>query len=198
MNKSILIVDNYDSFTYNLVQLIEQAGGTTTVIKHNEIILSEIENYTNIVLSPGPGLPNETENLIEIIQRYYKEKSILGVCLGHQSIAIAFGGELYNLEKPLHGKETSVSIIDENEYLFENMGKVFKAGLYHSWAVNKTKLPDCLKVTSVNENGIIMSISHKEYDVKGIQFHPESYITKDGIIIMRNWINNDGSDIIYC
>jgi anthranilate synthase component 2 len=190
MNKSVLLIDNYDSFTYNLVQLIEQAGGIPTVIKHNEINLSEIHIYDKIVLSPGPGLPNETENLIEIIQKYHREKSILGVCLGHQAIAMAFGGELYNLEKPLHGKETKVSITDDKEYLFKNMGEEFSAGLYHSWAVNKTNLPDCLKVTSIDENEIIMSITHKEYDVKGIQFHPESYITKDGIVIIKNWLNS--------
>jgi anthranilate synthase component 2 len=103
---------------------------------------------------------------------------------------MAFGGELYNLEQPLHGKETIVSIIDEKEYLFQNMGKEFKAGLYHSWAVSNTKFPDCLKITSVNENGINMSIAHKDYDVKGIQFHPESFITKNGLTLMRNWLKN--------
>jgi len=186
----ILIIDNLDSFTFNLVQIIEQTGKCTyDIIKNFQLDLKKVAVYDKILLSPGPGLPSENPNIIELIQQYSGVKSILGICLGHQAIAMAFGGKLIQLEKILHGEATKNFVADRNEYLFNNIPEVFYAGRYHSWIVHQESLPDCLKVTSADKEGNIMSLSHKRYDVKGIQFHPESIMTIFGERIIQNWIS---------
>ena len=187
----ILIIDNLDSFTYNLVQIIEQTGKCGyDIIQNSRVDMEYVAGYDKILISPGPGLPVENPNIIEVIKRFSGVKSILGICLGHQSIAIAFGGILIQLEKILHGEATENFVTDKNEYLFNNIPEVFYAGRYHSWIVQKENLPECLKITSVDREGNIMSLSHVNYDVRGIQFHPESIMTIHGERIIQNWISH--------
>lgn len=185
----ILIIDNYDSFTYNLAQLVHKSGLCSfEVIKNDSILIEQVERYDKILLSPGPGLPQDNPILYEIIDRYAQSKPILGVCLGHQAIAETFGGKLKNLNSVLHGVTAKVSVIDENDCLFKGLRKEFEAGLYHSWVIEKNTFPNCLTVTALSEDKLIMAISHKEFDVKGIQFHPESIMTPQGNKIIENWL----------
>jgi anthranilate synthase component 2 len=187
----ILILDNYDSFTYNLAQLVQKTGqGSFEVIKNDSILIEQVEAYDKIIFSPGPGLPKDFPLIHEIIQSYKNSKSILGVCLGHQAVAESFGGKLTNLDTVLHGITAKVSVLYENDYLFKDLPKEFDAGLYHSWIVDENEIPDCLRVSAKSHDGIIMSISHREYDVKGIQFHPESIMTPLGGKIIGNWLKN--------
>ena len=186
----ILVFDNYDSFTYNLVQMIkEQSNATVEVFRNDEIPLEAIEAYDKILLSPGPGIPSESGLLIPLIKTYAATKSILGVCLGQQAIAEAFGGSLTNLSKVYHGIATPVELIG-NSILFEGLPKTFHVGRYHSWVVNEHDLPADLKVTSKDPEGYIMSLEHTTYDVKGVQYHPESVLTPEGAKIIGNWLNN--------
>jgi len=184
---SIIIIDNLDSFTYNLVHIIEQFTSNYKVVRVNKTDIKEISTYDKILISPGPGLPSENNILREIIERY-SHKSILGVCLGHQAIAETFGGSIYNLSEVNHGIQKNTVITDKNESLFRNISVNFMSGRYHSWAVNKEKLPDVLQITAIDDNGVIMGISHKLLDIKGIQFHPESVLTPCGNKILENWI----------
>lgn len=187
----ILIIDNYDSFTYNLLQLLEQCGCIdTTIIKNDKIILAQLEIFDKIIISPGPGTPCENKILDDVIKHYHTSKSILGVCLGHQTIADTFGGKLVNLQSVNHGIKQKIKIEDVTEYLFDSLPNEFEGGLYHSWAVSSTEFPDELKVTAISTENIIMAISHVKYDLKGIQFHPESILTKYGKKIINNWINH--------
>jgi anthranilate synthase component 2 len=187
--QKILVFDNYDSFTYNLVHYIEEiVGHKVDVYRNDQISLEDIEKYDKILLSPGPGIPCEAGILIPLIKKWGATKSIMGVCLGHQAIAEAFGGTLANLSKVYHGVATAINITDDLEFLFNDIPKTIKVGRYHSWAVVDEGLPDCFEVTSRDEEGQIMGIRHKEYDVRGVQFHPESILTEYGKKMMENWL----------
>jgi len=185
----LLIIDNFDSFTYNLVQIVEQLALTDySVITHDRVNLDDVDNFDKILLTPGPGLPDEHPIMEKVIKKYSVSKSILGVCLGHQAIAQAFGGKLFKQNTVSHGITKKVIIKDEEDYPFNGLPKEFNVGLYHSWAVSPKNFPDELKVTAVSEDGVIMALSHKHYDVKGIQFHPESIMTPMGLSILGNWM----------
>jgi anthranilate synthase component 2 len=188
--KKLLILDNYDSFTYNLAQLVEQHGGWDFDIRKNDLItLEKISDYDKILLSPGPGMPQDAGIMPLLIREYASTKSILGVCLGHHAIAQAFGGELYNFELPYHGIQHWVTkLIDDT--IFMDIPKNFQVGLYHSWAVSNEKLMPDLEILAQSEKGIIMALIHKEYDVKSVQFHPESIMTPNGKTMINNWLNN--------
>lgn len=187
----IMVIDNYDSFTYNLVHAIKKISGLpVTVARNDEITIEELARYDKIVLSPGPGLPVEAGLLMDIIREYAPGKSILGVCLGHQAIGEVFGARLLNMEDVLHGVATPVRITSRNTCLFENVVDGFEAGRYHSWIVDSKGLPDCFEVTSLDDLGQIMSMKHKDYDVEGVQFHPESVLTPVGSQIIKNWLKN--------
>ncbi|WNH07812.1 anthranilate synthase component II [Thalassobellus suaedae] len=187
--KKILVIDNYDSFTYNLVHYLEDLNCDVTVVRNDKLALEDVEPFEKIVLSPGPGIPDEAGLLKAIIKKYAPTKSILGVCLGQQAIGEVFGGSLVNLDDVYHGVATNVTICVDDEALFNGLGKTIEVGRYHSWVVN-TNLPDSLEATSFDANGQIMSLRHKEYDVKGVQYHPESVLTPDGKKILENWINS--------
>lgn len=184
----ILVFDNYDSFTFNLVHLIQKVSDATIeVFRNDEIELDKIKEYDKIVLSPGPGIPKEAGLLLPLIKEYASSKSILGVCLGHQAIAESFGATLINLSTVFHGIATAITIIKQNT-LFENLGKEMLVGRYHSWIVSKENFPNELEITAVDENGYIMAFQHKIYDVQAVQFHPESILTPQGEIIIKNWL----------
>ena len=187
--KEILVIDNYDSFTYNLVHYLEDLECNVSVFRNDQFELDEIEHFNKILLSPGPGIPDEAGLLKPLIKKYASTKSILGVCLGQQAIGEVFGGAITNLDSVFHGVATKIEITDDSEYLFKGLDKNIEVGRYHSWVVSND-LPDCLKATSFDENGQIMSLKHKEYDVKGVQFHPESVLTPSGKQILNNWINH--------
>ena len=186
--KNILVIDNYDSFTYNLVHYLEDLNCKVTVKRNDQLNLEEVAPFDKIVLSPGPGIPDEAGLLKEIIATYAPTKSIFGVCLGQQAIAEVFGGSLDNLDQVYHGIATKITII-KDDILFKGMPKEIEVGRYHSWVVNP-KLPLSLEVTSVDENGQIMSLRHKEYDVCAVQFHPESVLTPEGKNMLKNWVEN--------
>ncbi|SIT03282.1 anthranilate synthase component 2 [Kaistella chaponensis] len=187
----ILVFDNYDSFTYNLVQMIEQImGEKVEVFRNDQIELAEIEKYDKIVLSPGPGIPSEAGILLELIKKYAPTKSILGVCLGQQAIAEAFGGSLINLTEIYHGVATTAQTIKKEAMLLRDLPQNLEVGRYHSWAVNPEDFPEELEITSVDENGMIMSLQHKTYDVHAVQYHPESILTPDGRKIIENFLKN--------
>ena len=187
----ILVFDNYDSFTYNLVQMIEKiTNEKVDVYRNDEISLEEIEKYNKIILSPGPGIPEEAGILLELIKKYAPTKSILGVCLGQQAIAEAFGGNLINLSEIFHGVATTSKTIKEDVKLFKNLPEEIEVGRYHSWAVNNENFPDELEITAVDNDGMIMALQHKTYDVHGVQFHPESILTPEGDVIIRNFLLN--------
>jgi anthranilate synthase component 2 len=186
----ILVFDNYDSFTYNLVQMIkEQSNATVEVFRNDEIPLEAVKAYDKILLSPGPGIPAESGLLLPLIKEYAASKSILGVCLGQQAIAEAFGGSLTNLSKVYHGIATPVELIGES-ILFEGLPSSFQVGRYHSWVVNESDLPTSLRITSKDAEGYIMSLEHTTFDVKGVQYHPESVLTPEGAKIIGNWLKN--------
>lgn len=187
--KKIAVIDNYDSFTYNLVHYLEDLDGQVTVFRNDELELEELESFDKILLSPGPGIPDEAGLLKAIITKYAPSKSILGVCLGQQAIGEVFGGSLINLDKVYHGVATKVTQSVTDETLFDKLPKDFEVGRYHSWVINTNDFPEVLEVTSTDENGQIMSLRHKILDVKGVQFHPESVLTPFGKQILENWIN---------
>ena len=187
----VLVLDNYDSFTFNLVQYIERIlQQKVDVFRNDQIMLEEIEQYDAIILSPGPGVPSEAGIMPELIKRYAPTKPILGVCLGHQAIGEAFGGALENLTQVYHGIETPIQVVDESEVLFKDIPKVFQAGRYHSWVVRKEELPEAFIVTAVDEQGIVMAMRHKEYNVRGVQFHPESIMTEWGMRMLENFFEH--------
>ncbi len=187
--KKVLVIDNYDSFTYNLVHYLEDLNCDVTVVRNDKLDLEDVKPFDKIVLSPGPGIPDEAGLLKPIIEMYAPTKSILGVCLGLQAIGEVFGGELINLEEVYHGVATNVTISVDDESLFNGLDKNIEVGRYHSWVVD-VDLPDSLEATSFDENGQIMSLRHREFDVKGVQYHPESVLTPDGKKILENWINS--------
>ncbi len=187
-SKKILVIDNYDSFTYNLVHYIEELNHKVDVYRNDQISLDAINKYDKIVLSPGPGLPKDAGILKEIIEKYAATKKILGVCLGMQAIGEVFGASLQNLDQVYHGIASAITITDENDVLYKSLPKTFDVGRYHSWVINKATLPETLKITSIEENGQIMSITHKEFNVYGVQYHPESILTKNGKKIIENFL----------
>ena len=184
----ILVVDNYDSFTYNLVHYLEDLDCEVTVKRNDKLTLEEVDGYDKIVLSPGPGIPEEAGLLKAIIEMYAPTKSVLGVCLGQQAICEVFGGTLINLNEVHHGVATEITVSVDDEPLYKGMEKTLEVGRYHSWVVN-TNLPDVLEATSFDQNGQVMSLRHRSYDVKGVQYHPESVLTPNGKQILKNWVN---------
>lgn len=187
----ILIFDNYDSFTYNLVHLVKELGHTDVdVFRNDKISLSDVAKYDKIILSPGPGIPSEAGLLLPLIKEYASKKSILGVCLGHQAIGEAFGANLINLKDVYHGISSSISI-RHDDYIFKGINdNNMEVGRYHSWIVDSNNLPNCFQVTAVDSEGQIMAMKHKEFDVHGVQFHPESVLTPQGSIIVDNFLKN--------
>lgn len=186
----ILVFDNYDSFTYNLVHLVEKiVDDKVDVFRNDEIALEKVNEYDKIILSPGPGIPEEAGLLLPLIKEYAAAKSILGVCLGHQAIGEAFGGKLINLDKVYHGVATPIKIINRESEILSGLGDSVEVGRYHSWIVSKDNFPSNeLEITAEDANGFIMAMQHKKYDVQGVQFHPESVLTPDGEKMMRNWL----------
>ena len=185
----IVIIDNYDSFTYNLSHLIKEIGAEVTVIRNNQFTLNQLERFDKIVLSPGPGIPSEAGLLLDVIKTYKGRKPILGVCLGHQAIGEVFGGTLENLSDVFHGVATEGTQFS-NDYIFDSLPKRITMGRYHSWVVSRENFPTCLEVTAVSDEGQIMGLKHKNYDIHGIQFHPESVLTPEGKTILRNFIDH--------
>ena len=186
----ILIFDNYDSFTYNLLHLVKELGyKDVEVHRNNKLDLDEVERFDKIILSPGPGIPSEAGLLLPLIQRYAPKKSILGVCLGHQAIAESFGGKLLNLRNVYHGVATPIDIVAEH-ILFNGLSKNLLVGRYHSWIVSGDGFPKELQITATDDDGEIMSLKHRIFDVHGVQFHPESVLTPNGKEIMRNFLDN--------
>ena len=188
----ILVLDNYDSFTYNLVQMVEQIVGKefVYVFKNDEISLEEVEKYDKIILSPGPGVPSEAGILLDAIKEFAPKKPILGVCLGLQAIAEAFGGKLINLNNVYHGVGISTAIIEDNAKIFNGLPSEIITGRYHSWAVDSHDFPEELQITAVDEQGIIMALQHRKYDVHAVQFHPESVLTPCGAKIFGNFLKD--------
>ncbi len=183
----IVIIDNYDSFTYNLAHLVKELGTEVTVLRNDQFNLDDLEEYSKIILSPGPGIPTEAGLLCDVIRRYAGHKPILGVCLGHQAIGEVFGGQLENLSDVFHGVATEGTQF-ENDALFSGLPRRITMGRYHSWVVSKENFPDCLEVTAESDEGQIMALKHKELNVRGIQFHPESVLTPDGRKMLQNWL----------
>lgn len=186
----ILVIDNYDSFTYNLVHLLSELGHEATVWRNDKFELADVEQFDKILLSPGPGIPSEAGLLLDVIKTYAPTKSIMGVCLGQQAIAEVFGGKLYNLSKPVHGTATDIEVTTDSDITFSNLPKVFKVGRYHSWAVQTEELPEGLEVTAIDKHGVIMALRHKNFDVRGVQFHPESVLTEYGKEMINNWLKS--------
>jgi anthranilate synthase component 2 len=187
--EKILVIDNYDSFTYNLVHYIQKiTDSPVEVFRNDQISLDAVNDYSKVLLSPGPGIPIEAGICLELIKRYAPTKSILGVCLGHQAIGEAFGGSLINLDQVYHGVATPVNIITPEDVLFNEVPGRINVGRYHSWVVSRENLPDCFKINSLDDQGMIMGISHKEFRIRGVQFHPESVLTEHGLQIISNWL----------
>ncbi len=182
----VLVIDNYDSFVYNLVHYLEEMDCEVIVKRNDELNIEEVQNYDKILLSPGPGIPDEAGLLKEIIKKYASSKSILGVCLGHQAIAEVFGGSLLNMNEVYHGIASPIKVL-KKDTLYQDLPKTLQVGRYHSWVV-KSPLPKDLEITSIDENGQIMSLKHKKYDVHGVQYHPESVLTEQGKAILKNWL----------
>ena len=188
MQKKVLVIDNYDSFTYNLVHLVNELGREVEVWRNDKFELGDVDQFDKILLSPGPGIPEEAGLLLDVIKTYAPTKSIFGVCLGQQAIAEAFGGTLLNLGRPMHGIATPITVLDNTEVLFNECPSVIKVGRYHSWVVSNYGFPECLKITATDETDEIMALRHRELDVRGVQFHPESVLTEHGKQMMKNWL----------
>jgi anthranilate synthase component II len=184
----IIVIDNYDSFTYNLIHYIKElTTDTIDVFRNDEISVEKVGEYDKILLSPGPGIPSEAGIMPEVIKKYGATKCILGVCLGHQAIVEAYGGEIYNMPQVYHGVESNLEIISHDE-IYTDFPKTFLAGRYHSWNAVKKSLPDCFEITAVDELGEVMSVKHKTHNVRGVQYHPESVLTPEGKKLIKNWL----------
>lgn len=183
----ISIIDNYDSFTYNLAHLVKELGAEVKVYRNDQFEMNDLADTDKIILSPGPGIPSEAGKLLDVIRYYAGKKPMLGVCLGHQAIGEVFGAKLENLDDVFHGVATEGSQLG-NDYIFKGLPERFLMGRYHSWVVSKENFPDCLEITAQSDEGQIMALKHKEYDIHGIQFHPESVLTPDGRAIVSNWL----------
>jgi anthranilate synthase component II len=186
---NVLVIDNYDSFTYNLVHLLQELGADVTVRRNDKTTLEEVGKFDKILLSPGPGIPDEAGLLKEIIHTYGPTKDLLGVCLGHQAIGEVYGGKLFNSNEVWHGIATPVKVIAKHESLFTRLPEQFSIARYHSWLV-EADLPDCLEATALDEKGHIMALRHKTHKVRGVQFHPESILTEHGREIIKNWLES--------
>ena len=186
--EKILIFDNYDSFTYNIVHLVNSLGYDADVYRNDRISIEQAGAYERMIISPGPGLPCESGILPELLRRYAPHKSILGICLGHQAIGECFGAHLENLPHVYHGVATPVKVIGQDP-IFDGLGGEFTVGRYHSWVVSDEDFPSCLNVTARDGNGQIMALAHRRYDVRGVQFHPESILTPQVHIQMKNWLS---------
>ena len=185
----IVIIDNYDSFTYNLAHLVKELGAEVEVLRNDQFQIEDLLPYDKIILSPGPGIPSEAGLLLDVIRQYATIKPILGVCLGHQAIGEYFGGHLTNLSQVFHGVSSTVSVTTP-DYIYNELPDHIEVGRYHSWVVDTHAFPDCLEITSVSKEGQIMSLRHRQYDVRGIQYHPESVLTPDGQKIISNWLEH--------
>jgi anthranilate synthase component 2 len=188
--KKIVLIDNYDSFTYNLVHYLEDLDCQVTVLRNDEFELDELRDFDKIVLSPGPGIPDDAGQLKAVIQHYALTKSILGVCLGQQAIGEVFGGKLLNLDEVFHGIASTITVTANDEILYQGLDKTFDVGRYHSWVVSQENFPDVLEITSIDQNGHIMSLRHRTLDIKAVQFHPESILTPNGKQILANWVSS--------
>lgn len=188
--KKILVIDNYDSFVYNLVHYLESLNCEVIVKRNDQLTLDEVANFDKILLSPGPGIPDEAGLLKLIIERFGATKSIFGVCLGQQAIGEVYGGTLRNLDEVYHGVATKIETTVDDALLFKGLNSSFDVGRYHSWVVAKNDFPKSLEITATDENGQIMALRHKQYDVRGVQFHPESVLTPDGMKMLENWVNS--------
>ena len=184
----IAIIDNYDSFTFNLSHLVKSLGQQVEVYRNDRFEMPELECFDKIILSPGPGIPSEAGLLLDVIRSYAGRKPMLGVCLGHQAIGEVFGGKLENLSDVFHGVATEGTQFG-NDYIFDGLPERIVMGRYHSWVVSRDAFPDCLEITAQSDEGQIMALRHRKYDIHGIQFHPESVLTPDGASIIKNWIN---------
>ena len=185
----IVIIDNYDSFTYNLAHLVKELGAEVEVLRNDQFQIEDLLPYDKIILSPGPGIPSEAGLLLDVIRQYAPIKPILGVCLGHQAIGEYFGGHLTNLSQVFHGVSSTISVTTP-DYIYNELPDHIEVGRYHSWVVDTHAFPDCLEITSVSKEGQIMSLRHRQYDVRGIQYHPESVLTPDGQKIISNWLEH--------
>lgn len=186
----ILVLDNYDSFVYNLVYILRELGGQVDVVRNDKITLEEVKKYDKILLSPGPGIPSEAGIMLDLIRAYHAEKSIFGVCLGHQAIGEAFGASLHNMGEVLHGVTTGCEVIDPTEVLFQGLPRHFDVCRYHSWTVVPETMPADLKVTAVDAQGFVLAEAHQRFDVRGVQFHPEAYLTEHGVAMVQNWMKS--------
>lgn len=185
----VVLIDNYDSFTYNLYHLLRELEVDVTVFRNDQFQLNDLKAYDKIMLSPGPGIPSEAGLLMQVIKEYAGKKPILGICLGEQAIGESFGGTLVNLSEVFHGVQTPAHIV-ENDYIFEGLPKDIQVGRYHSWVVDAASIPNCLEITATSDEGQVMALRHKDYDIRGIQFHPESVLTPDGKTMIKNWVNH--------
>lgn len=188
--KKIVVIDNYDSFVYNLVHYLEELDCEVTVFRNDQFHIEDLKDFDKILLSPGPGIPEEAGLLKQVIKSYAATKPIFGVCLGQQAIGEVFGGSLTNLKEVFHGVASNVSLTTKTEPLFKGLKSNFDVGRYHSWVVSKENFPESLEITSLDDTGEIMSIRHKEFDICGVQYHPESVLTPDGKTIIKNWVNS--------
>ena len=185
----IAIIDNYDSFVYNLSHLVKELGAEVSVKRNDRFDLQELDAFDKILLSPGPGIPEEAGLMPQVIRTYAGKKPILGICLGEQAIGEAFGGKLTNLDEVFHGVQSTISLT-EPDYLFEGLPQQIKVGRYHSWVVDRTGFPDCLQITALSQEGYVMALRHRTLDLRGVQFHPESVLTPDGKQILANWLRH--------
>jgi anthranilate synthase component 2 len=186
--KNVLVLDNYDSFVYNLVYLLKELGANVDVFRNDKISLEEVGKYDQILLSPGPGIPSEAGIMMDLLNEYKSTKKILGVCLGHQAIAEAFGSQLQNMGEVLHGVTTECQVIDSTERLFLDIPSRFEVCRYHSWTVIPDSMPSELKITAQDDKGYVLAEAHQQYDVRGVQFHPEAYLTQHGLQMIKNWL----------
>lgn len=193
----ILVLDNYDSFTYNLVHILRALGhgDHMDVVRNDKISLDAVAAYDKILLSPGPGIPEEAGIMMDLIQRYAPQKSILGVCLGHQGLSESFGAKLYNMPEVLHGIATKTTLVSDTDHrLFRGLPSTFTTCRYHSWGVVPESVPDSMEITALGPQGEVMGIRHKEFDVHGVQFHPESILTEHGTQMIVNWLDLDPNE----
>ena len=186
--QQLVIIDNYDSFTFNLVHYFEGLGCAVTVFRNDQFDLEDLQDFDAIILSPGPGLPKDAGLIMQVLHHYANTKKILGICLGHQAIGEYFGAQLENLAQVVHGQSSEITVLDTNETIYHNLSLPISVGRYHSWAISKQDFPDCLEITAEDQEGCIQSIKHKSLPIYGLQFHPESILTPQGKAILANWI----------
>jgi anthranilate synthase component II len=185
----ILVLDNYDSFTYNLVYILRELHDQVEVYRNDKISLEDVAGYDKILLSPGPGIPSEAGIMLDLVKEYAPSKSILGICLGHQGIGEVFGGSLENMSDVLHGISDKAIVTDTSERIFKGLPTEIQVGRYHSWTVIPESVPESMTVTAIDEQGRVMGLAHKQYDVRGLQFHPESVLTEHGKEMLQNWLD---------